>query len=56
MSENQRQGLSHKVLEEKAQDVVIDSQEADADIDYFEMKLEEFKSYFNENIADNLMK
>ena len=55
MSGQQRHGLSHKVIDDK-QDVVIDAQEADADIDYFEHKLKEFKSYFGENFNENLMK
>lgn len=53
MYDQSRQGLSYKVVEDKQPDVVIDSEEADADIGYFELKLEEFKSYFSDNYIQN---
>ena len=56
MEDRPRAGLSEKVIDEKPADVVINSQEADADIDYFELKLDEFKNYFMEDFNTNIMK
>lgn len=43
MSGLQKQMQSNKQAEEPIQEVMIDSEEADADNGYFELKLEEFK-------------
>lgn len=48
-----REGLSYKEIESKPQDMVIDTDEADADIGYFELQLEEFKNYFNDTYLQN---
>ena len=53
MADYQRDGLSYKEVENRPQEVVIDAQEADADIGYFELKLEEFKGFFNSNYIQN---
>lgn len=56
MSDQYRQGNNPRPGEDRAQEVVIDADEADADIGYFELKLDEFKTYFSGDYLQNRLK